>query len=146
MIYFDTSYLLKLYLDEHGSEEVRQLAASVDRLACAWHGQAQVITSFHRKLREAAIDSRQLTALIEQFLAESEAGAIVWLPLDNHVMDGLVRVVGTASAEMYLRAADGLHLSCAAQHGFEEVYANDRHLLTAAPLFGLRGTNVIPTR
>jgi len=143
LIYFDTSYLLKLYLDERGSEEVRRLAATTNRLACAWHGQAEMITSFHRKLREGVIDKDQLTVLVEQFLTESHAGHLVWLPIGQPVIDLLTSTVSTAPGNHYLRAADALHLACASVHGFEVVHANDKHLLAAAPLFGLRGGNVV---
>lgn len=38
---------------------------------------------------------------------------------------------------------DASYLSTAAEHGFAEIYSNDTHLLAAAPLFALRGVNVI---
>lgn len=56
----------------------------------------------------------------------------------------LESVLSTAPATTNIRAADALHLACAAEHGFSEVYSNDRHFLLAAPLFGLEGMNVIP--
>lgn len=129
-------------LDERESEEVRRLAATADRLACAWHGQAEMITSFHRKLRERAIDGDQFAALVDQFLSESLAGVLVWLPIGRPVIDLLTATVTTAAGDRYLRAADALHLACASIHGFEVVHANDKHLLAAAPLFGIRGDNV----
>lgn len=47
-------------------------------------------------------------------------------------------------AEVRAHAAHAQSLACAREHGFTEIYSNDRHLLTAAPLFGIKGVNLIP--
>ncbi|MCA1586918.1 MAG: PIN domain-containing protein [Acidobacteria bacterium] len=44
---------------------------------------------------------------------------------------------------VFLRAGDALHLACAKEHGFQEVYTNDRHMLKAARHFHLTGVNVL---
>ena len=41
-------------------------------------------------------------------------------------------------------SAEVLACAATAEHDFAEIYSNDKHLLAAAPLFGLRGVNVIP--
>lgn len=144
MLYFDTSYLVRLYLDDTGCEPVRELAAQSEIASC-WHAQAEILCSLHRGLREGRLDPEQYRAQLDQFRSDCAAGAFRWLPLTDPILARLDRIVAAAPAATFLRAADALHLACAAENGFTETYSNDRHFLAAAPIFDLRGVNIIPT-
>ena len=41
-----------------------------------------------------------------------------------------------------LRAGDAVHIATALDLGEEEIWTNDRHLLAAAPHFGIAGRNI----
>ena len=141
--YFDTAYLLRLYRPEPGSDAVRARAALVDVLVCSLHGRAELIAAAHRKVREGTATPAHLDALLPQVAADQAAGALAWLPITEAHLDRVTETFRRAPATVYLRAADALHLASAADAGFSAIYSNDRHLLAAAPLFGLRGLDVI---
>ena len=142
MIYLDSSYLVRLYYKDPGFEAVRRLAAT-DTVACAQHGQAEVITALHRKVRERSLPNNFYRIALREFANEIDANAFNWLPLSQAVFDRLHFVFARLPATVFVRAADAMHLSAAAENGFGEIYSNDLNLLQAAPHFGLRGLNVI---
>jgi predicted nucleic acid-binding protein len=143
MIYCDTAYLLKYYVDEPGSSAVRSLIDSQVAVASLGLARLELAAAFHRKLREEQIDKRAHRLLVQQL--ESDCHSEIWTWLDS----GMALVAKAAdrytslSAQVFLRASDALHLTCAKENGFREIYSNDTHLLAAAKHFGLRGKNVI---
>ncbi len=144
MIYLDTSYLVRLYFEEPGFPIVRELVTT-DQIACAVHGQAEILSAFHRKFREGVITPRAYQARLDQFEADREAGAFHWLPAGPEVLERIGAVYAGLPRTVYLRGADALHLATAAANGFKAVYSNDSHLLAAAQHFKLKGLNPIAT-
>lgn len=142
-VYCDTSYLVRLYLEDAGHEEVRELVARHRVVACASHGRAEVVAALHRAFRENRLDATRYALLHRQFFIEQDSPGFRWYALDEAVNRRLQHCYRTAPATAFLRTADALHLACAAEQGFTAVYSHDRHFLAAAPLFGLTGRDVI---
>ena len=142
MIFFDTTYLVRLYLDEPGSDAVREIAMA-HPIAASWHAQAELLCTFLRAFREGRLDLAGYQAQRNQFYSDNSSAIFHWLPISETTLTRLDLMLEVAPASTILRAADALHLACAAEHGFKEVYSNDRHFLAAAPQFGLRGVNGI---
>lgn len=115
----------------------------MDQLVCSAHGRIEFASICHRKVREGSATPAQLVTRLAQLAADTEAGLVRWLPFSNAVLARAEAVYRTAPSSVFLRAADALHLASASEHGFSEIFSNDRDLLLAAPLFGLRGTNLI---
>lgn len=143
-LYFDASYLFRLYSQEFGHEAVKDLLTGGNTVASAQHARAEFASIVLRHRREQSDRDDFLIELHEQFLDECRQREIHLFPLGNTVFDRIEAVLRGSPRSTFLRAGDALHLACAAVNGFSEVYSNDRHFLAAAPFFGLRGVNVIP--
>ena len=58
-----------------------------------------------------------------------------------NVLRRLARV-GELPSTVFLRAADALHLTCAAEEGCTAIHTSDRHMTAAAPAFGLQAVTL----
>jgi predicted nucleic acid-binding protein len=142
VLYFDTSYLVRLYLEDEGFDLIRSLAETT-AIACSFHGEIETIAAFHRAYREKRLNHAKYSYLLDQFQDDNKDGAFNWLPVGREVIPKLEKVYRNASSTFFLRAADALHLICARENGFTEIYSHDARMLAAASAFGLKAKNII---
>jgi predicted nucleic acid-binding protein len=142
MIYLDASYIVKCYLHEDGSREVLALVQGSAGRSSALHGRAEFYSSVHRRFREKHISFRDAAAVWQQFERDERLDLWHWLPLTETVVRRACHGFEKLDAVIFLRASDALHLACAAENGFSDVYSGDRGLLAAASHFGLNGISV----
>ena len=128
---------------EPGSEIVRERAREAGRISCCEIGKVELAAVFHRHLREKRLNARQYSVVMRQFASDLDQGVWTWLPLTSTVLALAQKRYNDLSAKVFLRAADAMHLSCAAENGFDEIFTNDRHMLAACAAFGLDGRNLI---
>lgn len=97
-----------------------------------------------RNVREKLITAAEATATFERFEADESAGVWHWFSIERPLVEFTCRRVASAADTVFLRAADALHLACAEDQGFTEIYTHDRHVLAAASVFGIVAKDVIP--
>jgi len=141
--YFDTAYIIKLYLHEDGSGDVIRAANSSGGLASSALAFSELHAALHRNLREGRLDRGEFEEVLARFCGDVDVDMWHWLPISMSIHERVAATYRQLPAAVFLRSADAIHLATAAENGFRQVYSNDRHLLAAAPHFGLTGINVL---
>ena len=142
MIYLDTNYIVKCYLRETGSAEVLKLVQNSTGRSSALHGRAEFYSAVHRRVREKHLSARDAASVWKQFETDERAGLWHWLAITKNVVRLACNTFEKLDNAVFLRASDALHLACAVENQFIEIYSGDRILLQAAPCFGLKGITV----
>jgi predicted nucleic acid-binding protein len=77
-------------------------------------------------------------------LADEAAGVWTWLAYDGAIEHALEEAFFRLGTKVFLRTGDAIHLVTASLHGFQALYSHDKHVLSAASAFGLKGIDVVP--
>jgi predicted nucleic acid-binding protein len=141
-VYLDTCYIAKFYLNELDSLAVRELVRRADKIRSSVWALAEFHAVLHRRVREGVASAEEVGDLASRFSEHAHDGLWNFIP----VTEALLRRVGilmiSAPRQIFLRTADAVHLATAQETGEREVWTNDRHVLAAAPYFGLTGRSV----
>ena len=146
MIYFDAAYVAKCYLNEPGADRVRDVARHADGLASCELARIEFASILKRHVRERHITRREMSAVLREFEEDEGNGVWHWYAITSALVERARRTVLLLPSAMFIRSGDALHLTCAEEHGFREVYTNDRHMLAAARHFRLKGVDVVGER
>jgi predicted nucleic acid-binding protein len=96
-----------------------------------------------RHVRERHVTRREMTAILKEFADDEKNGVWQWFGVTSELVEKTRKVVLDIASTVFVRSGDALHLACAEEHGFDEVYTNDRHMLEAAHYFHVTGVNVL---
>jgi len=104
-LYLDTSSLVKLYVSEAGSEDVRRLVGDANVIATSVVAYTETRAALARLRREGALTASQLTAAKRAF----EEQWSTYLALE--ASHSLCRTAGELAEKYGLRGFDSIHLA-----------------------------------
>ena len=141
-LYLDSAYIAKCYLPEPGGRQVRQMVHGENELHSSAWCLAEMACLFHRQIREKRLTRQQVSQLENHFHQDVENGIWTLWPVSEALLRSVAVAVRHLAPEVFLRTGDAIHLVTAGHAGFSDIWSNDRHLLRAAPHFGLQGRSV----
>lgn len=70
-------------------------------------------------------------------------GVWQWFSVTSALLEQTRLQISALPNAVFVRSIDALHMTCAADHGYREVYTNDRHMLQAARHFHVSGLDIL---
>jgi predicted nucleic acid-binding protein len=140
-VYFDSAYIAKCYVNEPDSAATEKLARGAPRLYSSL-AIAEVHCVFHRQVHEGLMTPKASRHLARLFVRHADDGYWNFIPAGEPLLRRTAAMVIAFAPGLFLRAADAVHLTTAMEPGEGEIWTSDRHMLAAAPHFGLVGRSV----
>ena len=137
ILYLDTSSLVKLYVEEEGSEAVRSQVSNAKAVATSTIAYVEARAAFARKHRAGDLREEEYDRILDDFRQEWAA----YLAVD--VSEAIITLAGDLAERHDLRGFDAIHLASALalQNKMQapiDFSCADERLTVAAEAQGLR--------
>jgi predicted nucleic acid-binding protein len=139
MSYWDTSALVKLYVEEADSLDFERLLVPQSVLVTSRITAFEACATFHRKENEGALRPGSAEKLFNQFLEDIHSGQIRLIPIDFLVdsrIGALYEKCFGFKPPIPIRTLDAIHLVCAEISGEKEIITTDKRMRQAARQLG----------
>ncbi len=136
MLYFDTSFLVPLILEEPTSGRIERFLRRqrTEALATSHWTRVEFSSLLGREVRMGGLDPKAALDADAQFEAVAAESFVVLLPTAEDYDLSKQYLLRYATG---LRAGDALHLAIASNHRADTIYSLDKRMLTAGKVFGL---------
>ena len=121
---------------------MRDLVRNADAIHSSLWALAEFHAVLHRRIREGSCSRADARDLASRFSTHIVDGLWNLIPVTEGVLRRTSALILSAPQDLFVRTADAVHLGTAQEAGEREVWTNDRHMLAAAPYFGLLGRSV----
>lgn len=143
--FLDTSALIKYFVEETGTEEIKRLIESEMLLWVSELATVEGVSALAKKVRNREISAGEFYGLLYELLAFFDSGRCEIIPLDDAEKERARTILSTWALSHSLSSLDALHLAAAvrAREGIDpmEFYSADRRLLAAAQAQGFTVKN-----
>jgi len=136
LIYFDTSFLTPVMLDEPASVSVRGLIAGLRShpLSISLWTKLEFASALAKSVRSGRLGEAQSRLARTRFESTIGAGFQILAPLPQ---DFELAWTYVENRQTGLRGGDALHLAIAANHNASAIYSLDKTFLKAGAILGL---------
>ncbi len=135
-VFFDSSALVKRYLEEPGSEKVERICLKTAQIIVSIICLPEIISALNRRRREERVSLQEYTFIKERMLLEFED--YLSCPLTPQVIASTVMILEKFS----LRAMDAIHLASALEVSPRFFVSADVRQLEAAKTLKLKTQKV----
>ena len=87
MIYFDTAYIARGYLNEPGADRVREVAYGADGLASCKLARLEFASILRRHVREHHVTRREMTAIVKELEEDESNGVWQWCGVTSELLE-----------------------------------------------------------
>lgn len=140
MSYWDTSAVIKLYLDEPDSADFRKIAASVPRITISTLSWSEARVTFRRKEVDGSLPSGATEQLMQKLFDDIDEGQIdsmMWGELLEPEAEQVIDRCWTRTPCIRVRTLDAIHIASAITAGETVFVTADIRQRDAAVACGL---------